>query len=112
MGYPAEAPPTRPRYPLDFAVFEEEYPEFKDEQVKRAMAQMDDGYLAQDYYRKLGAMIRLEGSREEHFTYDTYGWTEHISRKTGQWLQSPDELLEQFARCGFRIPGAPLTDTV
>ncbi len=105
MGYPAEDPPPRPRYPLDFTLFEEEYPEFSNEQVERAMAEMDEGYLAQDYYHRQKAMIRLEGDREETFTYDTYSWTEHISRKTGQWMQSPDKLLAQFAACGFYIPG-------
>ena len=105
MGYPDEDPPPRPRYPLDFALFEEEYPEFSDEQAERAKAEMDEGYLAQDYYRQRRAMIKLEGDREETFTYDTYSWTEHISRKTGQWGQSADELLTQFAKCGFHIPG-------
>lgn len=105
MGYPAEDPPPRPRYPLDFTLFEGEYPEFSDEQVERAMAEMDEGYLAQDYYQRAKAMIRLEGDREETFTYDTYSWTEHISRKTGQWEQSPDKLLTQFATCGFFISG-------
>ena len=105
MGYPAENPPPRPRYPLDFALFEQEYPAFSDEQVERAMAEMDEGYQAQNYYSRNRAMIRLEGDRKETFTYDTYSWTEHISRKTGQWRQSPDELLAQFAKCGFYIPG-------
>ncbi len=105
MGYPDENPPPRPRYPLDFALFEGEYPEFSDEQVERAMAEMDEGYLAQNYYSRQRAMIKLEGDREETFTFDTYGWTEHISRKTGQWQQSPDKLLAQFAACGFYIPG-------
>jgi nitroreductase len=112
MGYPAESPPTRPRYPLDFALFEGEYPEFSDEQVKRAMAEMDEGYLEQDYYRRQAAMIRLEVEREETFTYDSYSWTEHISRKTGQWLQSPRELLAQLAGCGFHISGFGSADTV
>jgi nitroreductase len=106
MGYPGENPPPRPRYPLDFTLFEGEYPQFGDEQVERASAEMDQGYLAQDYYRRQRAMIRLEGDREETFTYETYSWTEHISRKTGQWEQSPDELLAQFAACGFHIPGS------
>jgi hypothetical protein len=105
MGYPAEQPPPRPRYPLDFTLFEGEYPAFSDEQVERAATEMDEGYLAQDYYRQRQAMIRLEGDREETFSYDTYSWTEHISRKTGQWHASPDKLLEQFAACGFYIPG-------
>ena len=105
MGYPAENPPPRPRYPLDFTLFEGKYAVFSDEQVERAMTEMDEGYLAQEYYRRGKGKIRLEGDREERFTYDTYSWTEHISRKTGQWQESPDELLAQFAKCGFDIPG-------
>ena len=105
MGYPGENPPPRPRYPLDFTLFEGDYPQFGDEQVERASAGMDEGYLAQDYYRRQRAMIRLEGDRKETFTYETYSWTEHISRKTGQWEQSPDDLLAQFAACGFHLPG-------
>jgi nitroreductase len=105
MGYPAEDPPPRPRYPMEFTLFEDRYPELDDEMVACAMAEMDEGYLAQDYYRRLDAMIPLEGDRPETFTYDTYSWTEHISRKWGQWDASPDELLEQLTKRGFRISG-------
>ena len=105
MGYPAEEAPPRPRYPLEVTLGEGAYPELDEAQVQRAMAEMDEGYLAQNYYRKLIAMIPLEDGREETFTYETYSWTEHISRKTGQWEQSPEALLEQFAKCGFHIPG-------
>jgi nitroreductase len=103
MGYPAENPPSRPRYPLEFTLFEDAYPELTDEMVTQAMQVMDDGYLAQDYYRRQKALIPLEGEREETFTLDDYSWTEHISRKWGQWYASPDELLEQMAKCGFKI---------
>jgi nitroreductase len=105
MGYPAEDPPPRPRYPIGVALGEGEYPELDDALLERAVAEMDEGYLAQDYYRRMQAMIPLEGDRDETYTYDTYSWTEHISRKTGQWHRSPDALLEQFAKCGFHIPG-------
>jgi hypothetical protein len=71
--------------------------------ISKAMAVMDEGYLAQDYYRKLKAKIPLEGDRRETFTYKDYSWTEHISRKWGQWNSSLDELLEQLAKCGFHI---------
>ena len=37
--------------------------------------------------------------------YDNYSWTEHISRKWGQWYASPDELLEQLRLRGFKLPG-------
>ncbi len=33
MGYPAEDPPPRPRYPIDYVLFEDKYPEFTDEDV-------------------------------------------------------------------------------
>ena len=103
MGFPAEDPPPRPRYPLDFVLFEDRYPELAEETVDRAMAEMDEGYRAQDYYRRAGYMIPLEGGREETFSFETYGWTEHISRKWGQWDPSPDELLKAMAKRGFNL---------
>jgi len=106
MGYPAENPPPRPRYPLEFTLFEDTYPEFDEELICRAMADMDEGYLAQGYYRRANYQIPLEGDREEKFTFDNYGWTEHISRKAGQWLASLEDLLEPLAQCGFHVaPG-------
>lgn len=102
MGYPAENPPPRPRYPLDFVLFEGEYPLFSNEQIKEAMQVMDVGYLAQDYYRKLNALIPLKGDRQEIYDYDTYSWTEHISRKWGQQL-FPSTLLKHLKRCGFNV---------
>jgi FMN reductase (NADPH) len=103
MGYPAEEFPPRPRYPLGFTLFEDKYPEISDEMIENAMQVMDEGYLAQGYYRKQKAKIKLEGDRKETFTYDDYSWTEHISRKWGQWLEDPAELLDQMEKCGFTI---------
>jgi len=105
MGYPAEDPPTRPRYPIEFTLFEDKYPKLGQKTVARAMKQMDEGYLAQDYYRKAKAKIRLEGDREETFTYDNYSWTEHICRKWGQWYPDSKELLGQLKRRGFHVTG-------
>jgi FMN reductase (NADPH) len=104
MGYPAEEFPPRPRWPLSFTLFEDRYPDLTDGQVADAMKVMDEGYLAQGYYSKQKAKIRLEKGRPETFTYDDYSWTEHISRKWGQWDESPDELLEQLEKRGFK-PG-------
>lgn len=104
MGYPAEDPPVRPRYPLEFHLYEEEYPPMDDKTVEKAMDVMDRGYLEQDYYRKAGYMIPLsDGSRVEEYTYDNYSWTEHISRKMGQWSTDPEELLKQFRTCGLPL---------
>lgn len=104
MGYPDEDPPPRPRYPIDFVLFEDEYPELSEETIATAMQTMDEGYLAQDYYQKSAAMIPLEGEREETFDYESYSWTEHISRKWGQWFPSPVDLLERFSSRGFFLP--------
>jgi nitroreductase len=103
MGYVDEDCPPRPRYPLWFTLFEDRYPEFSAQQVAEAMQVMDEGYLAQDYYRKLKAKIHLEDGREETFNYDSYSWTEHISRKWGQWYPTPEALLKQLKACGFDI---------
>ena len=103
MGYPAEELPIRPRYPPEFTLFEDRYPELTDAMITDAMRVMDEGYLAQGYYRRLGARIELEVGREETFTYDDYSWTEHISRKWGQWLSEPKELLDQLEKCGFSV---------
>ena len=105
MGYPAEDPPTRPRYPLEFTLFEDKYPKLDEDTISKAMQKMDEGYLAQDYYRNLNGKIRLEGKREETFTYDNYSWTEHICRKWGQWYPDPKKLLEQLEKRGFHITG-------
>jgi hypothetical protein len=65
---------------------------------------MDDGYLAQDYYRKANYIIPLDDTREEKFTFDNYAWTEHISRKLGLWQRSPEGILGSLEKCGFHIP--------
>jgi len=103
VGYPAENPPVRPRYPHDFSCFENRYPDFSEEQVSNAMRVMDDGYLEQDYYKGDKLMIELKDEREENYNGATYSWTEHISRKWGQWLQDPQKMREIFKKYGFEI---------
>ena len=105
MGYPDEAPPARPRYPAAFTLFEDEYPHLDTDAIRDAMKPMDEGYLMEGYYRRLDAKISLEDDRQDGFTYDNYSWTEHISRKAGQWDASPQEILEQFAKRGFHFQG-------
>jgi FMN reductase (NADPH) len=103
MGYPAKEPPTRPRYPLDFVLFENEYPRLDDETVTKAMKAMDEGYLAQDYYKKAKLMIPLQGKRKETYTFKDYSWTEHISRKLGLWHDSQAAQRRELAKRGFII---------
>jgi Nitroreductase len=102
MGYPAETYPIRPRYPLSFTLFEDRYPELTEAQVNEAMQVMDDGYLQQGYYRSQKIKIPIEASDKiDSFTFDNYSWTEHISRKWGQWNADPADLLDPLAVCGF-----------
>ena len=104
VGYAAERPASRPRYPLEFSLFEGEYPRFTDEQLSEAMRVMDEGYLAQDYYKKLGAKVPVPEGMEDRVEMDAYSWTEHISRKL-QWMESPEELLDSLRKCGFDLSG-------
>jgi hypothetical protein len=110
MGYPENNPPVRPRYPLEFTLFEDEYPQFDEADIEKAMQVMDEGYLAQDYYRKANYIIPLNGEREETFTFDNYSWTEHISRKIGLWDKSQRRILKAFRKCGFHLSDEALND--
>jgi len=103
VGYPDEDPPTRPRYPKEFYCYDGKYPKFTDKQISHAMKQMDDGYLSQNYYHDGKIMIPLDGDREEKYNGENYSWTEHISRKWGQWLEDPEEIFEVLRICGFDI---------
>ncbi len=67
VGYPAENPLVRPRYSLDFSCFEGKYPQLSNKQIEKAMKQMDEGYLAQDYYQDGKLMITLDNGHEESF---------------------------------------------
>jgi nitroreductase len=103
VGFADEDPPPRPRYPLEYFLFEDQYPEFTEEMVNRAMAEMDDGFLAEDYYRNADYMVPLEDEREETYTFDEYSWTEHMGRKWGQWVRNPETLVAALKECGFDL---------
>jgi len=64
MGYPDEDFPPRPRYPLSFTLFEDQYPDLSDEQVAEAMKVMDEGYLAQGYYARQKVKIPIQDGRK------------------------------------------------
>jgi hypothetical protein len=105
MGYPAEEPSTRPRYPMDFVLFEGEYPKLDDKTIAKAMKAMDEGYLAQGYYKKANLIIPLQGKRKETYTFKDYSWTEHISRKLGLWNGDLEIQLKAIEKRGFDIKG-------
>ncbi|MDD2717738.1 MAG: nitroreductase family protein [Candidatus Wallbacteria bacterium] len=103
MGYPDENPPVRPRYPLNFVLFEGKYPDITDAQLEEAMKTMDQGYLSQDYYQKINYMIPVGKGMQEKYTFDNYSWSEHISRKLGLWQSDLGEMLDKLEKCGFKV---------
>lgn len=103
MGYPAEDPPPRPRYPLNVHLHENSYAEPTEDELTEAMRVMDDGYLSQGYYENINFKIPLSGDREETFTFEDYSWTEHMCRKWGQWLGSSRDLHDQLEKRGFSL---------
>lgn len=105
MGYPRTRPQPRPRYPLPFTLHEGAYREPNAAELHEAMAAMDDGYLAQDYYSDY--RIPLAAGRRETYDATTYSWTEHMGRKWGQWLRDPEDMLAPLRACGFHLDGGP-----
>ncbi len=103
VGYPDDENPVRPRYPLEYSLFEDRYPDFSDTMVERAIDQMDAGYLEQDYYRKADCLIKLPDNMKEEYNFDNYSWTEHISRKCTLWWEDSDIIKKQMKKCGFDI---------
>ena len=101
MGYPDENPPVRPRYQIEFTLFHDKY-SISNKTIKEAKNIMDKGYLEENYYEKLDAKIPVK-NKEETFDYDNYSWTEHISRKWGQWYSNKDSILKNLKECGFDI---------
>ncbi|UCF09883.1 MAG: nitroreductase family protein [Candidatus Bipolaricaulota bacterium] len=105
VGYPDEDPPPRPRYPRSASCYEGRYVALEGDALCAAMRVMDDGYLAQDYYRRLNARIPLEDGREDTVPDASYSWTEHMGRKWGQWLRDAEDLLGPLRACGFDLSG-------
>ncbi len=74
----------------------------KKNEIEKAMDVMDSGYLAQEYYKKQNAKIEIEDDeKNDTFTFDNYSWTEHISRKWGQWEKSPADLQKALKEKRF-----------
>lgn len=83
LGYPAQRPEPRPRIPLEYALFWDEYRDLTEEQVAEAMEVMDAGLIREGYYAQLNARIPLDKGEKDEVGLDEYGWAEHVSRKYG-----------------------------
>ncbi|HCW51052.1 MAG TPA: hypothetical protein DGR79_03145, partial [Clostridiales bacterium] len=104
LGFPDESPPPRPRIPTRFCLFRDTYHDLTDEEVAEAMEVMDAGLLREGYYARLNARIPLPDGREDPVGYEDYGWSEHVSRKYGEYgRQMTSGLLERLRRQGIHI---------
>jgi nitroreductase len=103
LGYPdpSEETQIRPRFPLKHSAFEDSYHDLSESEIQESMHVMDEGYLAQGYYVKLGAKIPLRTGKDD-IGFDSYSWCEHISRKycQGRWTKEP--LVTIIGRHGFK----------
>ncbi len=102
MGYPKETPPPRPRYPVKAVLHDEVY-SLTDEELEEAMKAMDEGYLAQDYYRRLNAMVLPPDGSPETLTFEAYSWCEHIARKWAKYHVDPGKILTALQEAGFDL---------
>jgi len=93
---------VRPRFPLKYSAFEDKYQHFTKEMITECMRAMDDGYLTQGYYIKLGAKIPLR-NREDKVSMDNYSWSEHICRKICQGSHHKETLLNILRKEGFNL---------
>jgi nitroreductase len=103
LGFPdpEENTQIRPRFPIQHSVYEDEFRDLSEDDIKECMKEMDEGYLAQDYYISRNAKIPLT-IKDETFDYSNYSWSEHISRKVihGGYKKS---LYQKLIKYGFKI---------
>ena len=106
LGYPEpetyKETDIRPRFPMKYTIFEDEYQRLTEEGLTECMRAMDDGYLTQGYYMKLKAKVPLQKG-EDKFGWDKYSWSEHQSRKYSQGLWSDEKLLTILKRFGLNL---------
>ncbi|MHA1347502.1 MAG: nitroreductase family protein [Candidatus Heimdallarchaeaceae archaeon] len=105
LGYPDSNVETaiRPRYPLKFSAFEDEYKALDETDIKECMKSMDEGYMTQGYYIKNKAKIPLPEGKEDNIDYDKYSWSEHISRKHLRKRWGDETLINIVRKHGFNI---------
>ncbi|NLK01131.1 MAG: hypothetical protein GX318_07840 [Clostridia bacterium] len=102
MGYPAVKPNPRPRIPTSCVLFKDEYKDLSEEEVAEAMTHMDAGLIREGYYKKLSAKIPRPENGEDTVGYDSYGWSEHISRKYARQAES-ERLKEMLVSKGITL---------
>lgn len=94
VGYPDKRPGPRPRIPTSCVLFRDEYHDLTDDEIRKAMEIMDAGLIREGYYQNLNAKIPKPEPGEDEVDYDSYGWSEHISRKYAR--QDPGDTLRRM----------------
>ncbi len=102
VGYPDKKVGPRPRIPTSCVMFQEEYHDLTDDEVRAAMNVMDAGLIREGYYINMNAKIPAPEQGDDKVGYDKYGWSEHISRKYAR-QDSSDRLKDLLANKGINI---------
>ncbi len=104
IGYPAEAPPPRPRIPTEYVLHRDAYREMTDADVERALGVMDAGLLREGYYGKYAA-------RRDPDPDARYGWGEHVAHKYSTRPGDLETMYRLLAERGMMLdPGGESTD--
>jgi len=103
MGFPDEDQPIRPRYPLEFTLFENGYPDLTDADIIEAMSAMDEAFYNREPVLNPSQETDRVSETQKSFAMQKNRWTEHVTRKWCQWAQSHEDLLEALTERGFHV---------
>lgn len=92
LGYPEEAPPLRPRWPLETVVHRNKYREVTTEEADNYLGLADEAMKRERYYQKYSG---LETTYTEHLKWKT---------QATQWIREHDKSARDFlVRNGFAL---------
>ena len=84
LGYPQEAPPLRPRWPLQTVVHRNKYRETTTEEIDRYLKLADEAMKREGYYQKYS---EKETSHTDHLKWKT---------QNSEWIEAHDRSARNF----------------
>lgn len=87
IGYPDEDPPTRPRLPMETALFVDTYKDLQLDQIESAVNHMNEQFAEEGYYEKYMKTRR--------------NWIEHVQSKLEAKPKKEETIAEGLKTLGF-----------